>query len=705
MLLVLDNFEQVIGGAAYLSDLLAECRSLKLLVTSRIVLRVSGEHEYQLPPLPVPDPRRPPDPDAARAFPAIALFEQRAQAVKPDFTLNAGNTAAIARICAQLDGLPLAIELAAARIKLFSPQAMLSRLGSRLDLLKGGARDLPLRQQTLRQAIAWSYDLLEADERASFRRLAVFRGGWSLEAVEPVVNSAGDLGLDPLDAVAALVDQSLVRRVEASGDQPRFVMLETIREYGLECLRASGEEESVRRAHAEYFLHVAEEAEPELTGSRQGFWLDRLEPEQDNFRAAFAWVEERQDAEIGLRLGAALWRYWASRGHLPEAWRQLERLLSLPGAQGRTRARARALLGAGTLLHEYSDYHAARPLLEESLSIWRELGEKPGMAIALNNLSWIATIMGDADAAESLGAESLALNRELGEKRGIAVALHNLAWRMLWSGDLEGARRRYEEAMAVRRESGDRRGLAYMVINLAWLECVQGNYESAAARLPEAQAVLRELGDLQIGAWGVQTQARVAYCQGRIADAHRLLEEARGMWIEAGNQTSLSWTLAELTHVHLAEGDPDGASLAAEEAFALGSRTGSKAIEAAARSALGWVAVARGDVAEAIRQFRQTEQHGVAARSVRDLEDAWEGLGAAALLAGDHLEAARALGGAAALRERHGLVLPMPERAGHDQRRAAVCGALREAGFAAAWAEGTARAGESWAERARSTAH
>src|SRR5574341_885873 len=372
MLLVLDSFEQIVAAAPVVADLLAACPGVKVLITSRVVLHLSGEHEYPVAPLKLPEAGRHLAPEALERYPAIALFVRRSRAVKTSFGLSSGNAAAVAQICAHLDGLPLAIELAAARIKILTPQAILERLGSRLDFLKGGARDLPARHQTLRHAIDWSYDLLGEDEKAFFRWIAVFTGGCTLEAVEQVSGGVGASGADALDAVTSLVDKSLLRQEEGPGAEPRFVMLETIREEGLECLKAAGEWESARRAHLRYFLGLAEQAEAELTGPRQSLWLDRLEAVHDNLRAALSWSEERGEAEGGLRLGAALWRFWVTRGHMLEGRRRLQELLILPGGAERTSSRARVLHGLGTIIHEISDYAQARPLLEESLSIWRE---------------------------------------------------------------------------------------------------------------------------------------------------------------------------------------------------------------------------------------------------------------------------------------------------------------------------------------------
>jgi len=321
LLLLLDNFEQVVAAAPLLSDLLMSCPELKMLVTSRAVLRIQGENEFLIPSLALPDLKQLQDSESLSQCAAVALFLQRAQAIKPDFHITKANASAIAEICVRLDGLPLAIELAAARIKLLPPQALLARLSRRLQVLTGGPLDAPVRQQTLRNTIQWSYGLLDIQEQLLFRRLSVFVGGCTLEAVESICNALddGDGVVPVLDAVASLIDKSLLQQMEWEEEEPRLVMLETIREYGLEALTESGEMEVTRRAHADYYLALVEEAETKLGGPEQAAWLERLEQEYDNLRAAVQWLLERQEAgysmEMALRLGGALRRFWLVRGY------------------------------------------------------------------------------------------------------------------------------------------------------------------------------------------------------------------------------------------------------------------------------------------------------------------------------------------------------------------------------------------------------
>src|SRR5437660_3956489 len=427
MLLLLDNFEHLVQAAPTVAELLATGPNLKIMVTSRAALHVYGEHEFPVPPLALPDSRSVPSVQVLLQCPAVALFVHRATAASPDFELSRENAPAVTEICTRLDGLPLAIELAAARVKVLSPSSMLTRLASRLQLLTGGARDLPTRQQTLRGAIDWSYDLLNAAEQKLFRRLSVFVGGCNLEGVEAVCDTKSDLDLDLLDGMASMVDKSLLQQVEPAKGESRFVMLETIREYALEKLETSGEEALTKRAHAAYCLVLAEEQATEQSGAEGAEWLERFTFEHDNFRAGLEWLTETGDAEWGLRLGTALFRFWEMREYLAEGRDRLDKLLKLAGAAAPTKARARALFAAGVLADEQGDYASADTLIQASLEIARELKDKQGIAVSLNALAVQARDRGDIAAARSLLEESLVLWRESGDRRAVARSLSNLA--------------------------------------------------------------------------------------------------------------------------------------------------------------------------------------------------------------------------------------------------------------------------------------
>ncbi|OGG46571.1 MAG: hypothetical protein A3F84_18045 [Candidatus Handelsmanbacteria bacterium RIFCSPLOWO2_12_FULL_64_10] len=577
LLLVLDNFEHLIAAAPQVADLLTASPGLKALVTSRAALRVYGEYESPVPPLTLPDPQHLPFAEADLAsiltrYEAVRLFIERAIAVKPDFAVTNDNAPAVAGICHRLDGLPLAIELAAARIRLLPPQAMLARLERRLPLLTGGARDLPARQQTLRNAIAWSYDLLEPDEQTLFRRLAVFVGGFTLEEAEAltptplprvgegraneVSRGEGQPSIpDLLDGLDSLVSKSLLRQEEAGG-QPRFIMLETIREYALERLTQNGEAEAMRRQHADCFLALAEEAEPELRGPQQAEWLIRLEEEHDNLRAALRWSIERGEAEQGLRLGGALWRFWEVRGHLTEGRERLTKVLALAGTSGRTGARAKALNGAGVLASRQGDYAAARAFHEESLGIRRELGDKQGIAASLNNLGNVSYYQGDYAAAHLLHKESLAIRRELGDKQGIANALNDLGVMARYQGDYAAARSFYEESLAIRRELGDRQAIAALLNNLGNLTHDQGDYAAARSLYEESLAIKRGLGNRQGIAYSLNNLGDLAYKQGDYAAARSLYKEGLEIVRELGDRQEIATSIEAFAGLAAAQGEP-----------------------------------------------------------------------------------------------------------------------------------------------------
>src|SRR6202521_1473331 len=526
MLFLLDNFEHLIPAAPIVAELLVMGPHLKILVTSRAALHVYGEHEFPVPPLALPDPRSMPSVEVLSQSPAVALFVQRAVAAKPDFELNRENAPAVIEICARLDGLPLAIELAAARVKVLSPSSLRTRPANRLQLLTGGARDLPQRQQTLRAAMDWSYDLLSAAEQKLFRRLSVFVGGCNLEGVEAVCDTKGDLDLDLLDGMASMVDKSLVQQAEPAKGDGRFAMLKTIREYALEKLEASGEEALTKRAHAAYCLVLVEEEAAEQSGAEGAEWLERFASEHDNFRAALEWLTDTGDAEWGLRLGTALFRYWEIREYLAEGRDRLGRLLKLAGAAAPTKLRMRALFAAGVLAGEQGDYISADALINESQDIARVLGDKTGIAVSLNALAVFARDRGDVATAQMLFEASLGLWRELGDAKAVARALSNLANVLKLQGDYDRARSLYAECLAIFQGLEDRTGIAWSLNYQGDVARDQGDSAAAQALYEQGLVIFRELGDR----WGIAgTLADLgswARDQGNYPRSHSLYRES-----------------------------------------------------------------------------------------------------------------------------------------------------------------------------------
>ena len=445
-----------------------------------------------MPPLRIPDPASLPTLEARSSYEAVTLFVERAMAMRSDFSVTNESVAAVAEIVARLDGLPLAIELAAARTRILTPQAILGRLGSRLAFLEGGARDLPARQQTLRGAIAWSYELLSEPEQGLLRRLAVFAGGATLEAVEAVCDPEG-LGTNALDGLTALAEQSLLRGTDGHDDQPRFTMLETIREFATEQLRAHGEAADMTRQHALHFTELAERAEPELTRSPEA--SDRLLWELDNFRAALQWALDAGQPQVGLRLGFALWRFWQQRGYLREARGWFDSLQKLPGAEERTTARAKGLTGAAGIAYWQNDYALASKWYDEAESIFRELGDSPGLVDALYNTASMAALDGDVAGALGRFGEGERLARELGDDHEVMRFVAAQGYGAFMTDDLATARPLIEESLTLAERTGDRFAIGaghHMVAQVARLE---GRLDDAASHYREAIRAMHGLGD------------------------------------------------------------------------------------------------------------------------------------------------------------------------------------------------------------------
>jgi predicted ATPase/class 3 adenylate cyclase len=571
VLLVLDNFEQVLGAAEHVGRLLERTERVRVLATSREPLGLQGEREYPVAPMEVPDVTDLPPPDRLWRNEAVSLFVERASAVRPGFTLTDDNAAAIAEICVRLDGLPLAIELAAAQSKILSPQAILERLARRLPLLAGASRDLPARQRTLRGAIDWSYDLLDETQRRRFAGLSVFEGGFTLGAAEAV--SDRDLG-DTFEAVASLVNKSLLRQMETTGQDPRFTMLGTIRDYAADQLAGGGHAEEIDRRHAEHFLEVAEEAEPELTGPRQARFLDALATDHDNLRAALDRAMARGWVDIALRLGAALWRFWQMRGHLRDGRERLDRVLALPGVEAHPTAHIRALGAAGSVAYWMGDLPAAQRAYERALALSREDGDPRAVAESLYNLAFavqlqgeeeeasaglpllneaasmfqqagdrggrakalwaLASMVEEADAlAMAMALEALGIFQELGDRFHEGWALRGVALIARRLGRIDESQVRLAEGLEIFREAGDVSAMAVFLGNFADLAAFEGDFERAL-RLAGAAATSREATDAGLAEWlgAIEERQRLVERRATDADAARLWAEGQAMTLD-----------------------------------------------------------------------------------------------------------------------------------------------------------------------------
>ena len=556
LLLVLDNFEQVADAAPLVAKLLLAAPGIKALVTSRIRLGIRGEYEVNVLPLGLP-PRGRALPDLAELsrYEAVRLFVDRAEAAKAGFTLTPGNAAAVAQICADLDGLPLAIELAAARVKLLPPTALLARLGDRLKLLVGGGRDRPERQQTLRGAISWSHALLPEEERLLFARLAVFAGGCTLEAVEAVANPDGRL--DVLADLGNLVDHSLVRQEVTEDDEPRFAMLATIREFAREKLKeaSGGEAELTQMLHAEHYLALAESAEPGLTGAERAVWMARLEAEHDNLRSALAWCEQTGEAETGLQLAASLWRFWWTRGHLSEGRAWLERAME-SGTGATAKTRARALDGAGWLAMAQGEYDLAARLLEQALGLHKQRENRRGMASSLEKLGVVAMNRGDHEHSRRLFEESLTICRKLGEPHAVSSLLNSLGALSVIEARYPEAAGYFEESLDVSRRLGSSEMVALALGNLGETRQRQGDLERATALYREALRLHREVGNKGWIADVLANLGSATLSSGDTAQASEMLQEGLALFHEVGDRAGLSACLEGLAAVATLEGHP-----------------------------------------------------------------------------------------------------------------------------------------------------
>jgi len=618
MLLVLDNFEQVLEAAPLIDEVLHAAPSVKVLVTSRTPLKLYGEHEFPIPPLSLPQSEAMSSTEHLADYGAIRLFLDRTRAVNPEFSLTEENARAVAEICQRLDGLPLAIELAAARVKLLPPQALLSRLGNRLKLLTGGARNLPERQRTLRNTIEWSYGMLEEGEKTLFARLAVFSGGGTLEAIEVVCDAEGDLPVDPLEGVSSLLDKSLLRQVAEQEDEPRFEMLETIREFALEKLEESADAGAVEHVHAEFYLALAEQAEPRLWGPEDAAWLERLEREHDNMRAALSWALDHEEVDLALRLGAALRWFWNMGGYYGEGRRWLEATLAKEGGASPL-ARAKALEGLAWLANQQGDldraeaiaedglrlsleaklgdvvaadfqnvlgdaarqrgdYERAAELLEESLKLHRKSRDVSGLAWSLGNLAIVSTDHGNYEQAKRLYEEGLALSRSLGGAELLGSYLISLGYEYLLEGDPKRARELNEEAVALYRRRGRKGTLQVALDNLGWSALIEGDHERSEALFEECLVLCRDLGDKLSGSESMDGFACAAGAEGEAERAARLFGAAEALREAAGYQQAtrarslrepyLTAARSRIGEARWTKAWEDGRSMAFEDAIA-----------------------------------------------------------------------------------------------------------------------------------------
>jgi predicted ATPase/DNA-binding CsgD family transcriptional regulator len=659
-LLVLDNFEQVAAAAPLLSELLAACPKLKLLVSSRTRLHIRGEHEYVVPPLALPDPKQLADSGALSQYAAVALFIQCAWAIQPEFQISSTSTRAIAEICLRLEGVPLAIELAAARIKHLPPQVLLAQLEKRLPLLTSGPQDAPVRQQTLRNTLAWSYSLLDPWEQRHLRHISVFVGGCTLQAAATVCCAPED-GVDTglasvLDGIASLIDKSLLYQTHQEEEEPRYGMLEMTREYGQEMLSLCEETETARQAHARYYLKLSEQAAQASEGPQHSAWLERLERDHDNLRAAMIWSREKgkgQDRlEMAYRFGAALRSFWQVRGHFREGRTFLEEVLaqsewSLPSW------RSKALNDAVLLAVSQANYVWGEALCQENLVRCRELGDEAAVARTLYLLGWLALLKGNLATAHSRLSESLALFRELGDTGGSLVSLFWIGVVVTNQGEYFRAQALFEQTLAMQRELGNKRGIAWSLFHLAWVHTLSpSDFHPIRSLLTEAEALFKEIGEM----WGIaecyQLLGLLALQQGNVVMAHTRLSQSLTLFRELGNRRGIARSLSHLGDIAAVQQNWVKARILYEESLTE-AQEASDTVEIASCLERVAGAIAAGEVSLA-----------------------------------NVLWAAQLWGAAEALRETIGAPIPPVERATYKERVVAARSSIGKRIFSAYWAQG-----------------
>jgi len=658
-LLVLDNFEQVVAAAPQVEQFLAGCPNLKILVTSRTVLHLSTEQVVPVAPLALPDLAKDLTPEGIAQAAAVALFGQRARSQLPSFQVTAANAQAIAEVCVRLDGLPLAIELAAARIRLLPPQTLLARLSQSLQVLTGGPRSLPARQQTLRNTIQWSYDLLGPEEQVLFRLLSVFVGGWTLEAAEALCQQTGKADLDVLNTLSALLDNSLIQpseqEAEPEGGEPRFLMLQTICEFGLEMLLATGEREATQTAHVHFFLALAEQAEPELVGPNQAVWVARLEQEHDNLREALEWALEKvaseqagERTEVALRLSTALMDFWLMHGHYHEARSFLER--GLAQSEGASASlRAKVLLATANIAGGQGDLDRQEMLAQQSLILSRELEDTRGIAVALGLLAAAAWTRGKITEAISFTEEQVRLLRQADKSWEVAETLFHLADIVSAHGEYARGQTLFEEALVLSRKVGDERLVGAILIQSAfWLWFTLGDLATIRKRLQEGQTLITKVGDRAGSASCLWVAALLALSEGEPTRAASLVQESLSIYREMGNLWFSAWSLHLLGRIEAQRGEILAAHTYYQQSLALNQQVGEK-----------WMTAFN-----------------------------LEGLASVLAAQGEFSRAAQLWGAAETLREAMPSPLLPVDRAGYEQAVAAARAHLGEDAFAAAWQEG-----------------
>lgn len=697
LLLLVDNFEQVVSAAPGVVDLLASCPGVVIVVTSRVKLHLRGGRDYPLAPLTLPNDNE--SPEMLMRSPAVELFLDRALAAGAERPVDSDDLLAVVEICRRLEGLPLAIELAAARVKLFAPCELVARLDKRLPLLTSAPRDLPARQRTMRAAIAWSYDLLDSSEQHLFRTLCVFVGGCSVEAAE-VVCGQGDEGLSVVHGLGSLLDSSLMTVLKTGPDDPRpgtgergrrLGMLETIREYGLDQLAAHGAIEDARQRHAMHYLALAEQASTALTGPDSPSWLGRLDLEHDNLRAALQWACEQGDGALGLRLAGALWPYWHQRGHLSEGRRWLRQAHALPAsASVSASVRVSALVGEATLALDQASYDEAATNAHLAVACARDHGEPSDVVAALNVAALVAGEQARYGDSARDYQQALSLARDAQDRRGEAVALLGLAYAAMVAGDVAVATGLGEEAMAVGRDLGDPHLLARALFLAAWKQVNAGAYAQAEAISTEALDLLSSLGEAHSRGEVLFLLGTVALFRGEHGRAASVFEESLAIARMRGDERVVATYLGGLASAVLNQGDVELARSLVDESLAVAPEHSDPWSTAMSLTLLGHVELAGGAEERAAEVLTEAVSVFRAIGNLMYLPWCLEGLVGVAAACGEYERGAQLVGACEAVRRKSAVSVPPIYPAAHARALAKLRDALRVDVFDAARASGEA---------------
>jgi predicted ATPase/class 3 adenylate cyclase len=708
VLLLFDNCEHLIDACARLADtLLRGCLEVKILSTSREALGLTGEVTFRVPPLSLPDSGHLPPLERLTEYEAIRLFVDRAAAVKPDFTLTDGTAPAVVQICQRLDGIPLALELAAARVRTLSVQQITAHLDERFRLLTGGSRTALPRHQTLRGLIDWSYDLLSEAERGLLRRVSVFVGGWTLEAAAAVCAGDGVDRYDIVDLLGRLADKSLCL-TDGQGSDPRYRLLETIRQYGLEKLMETPEGRVVRDHHRDFYLGFAEDAEPRLRGPDQVSWLKRLEADHDNLRAALRWSLDREETEPALRLGSALWMFWDTHGYVREGREWLDELLArahdLPASAFTPvsrRALAKVLEGAAYTRARWSEFAKGIDFQTQALAVWRELGDKRGIAEALNQLGDHTRTLGDRARGKAMVVESLALFRELADQRGTAYALNSLAEMVSADGDLASARLLFEESVPLFEAIEDQRGLSHALDNLGGVLTADGDYGPAEAMYSKSLRLAEELDDKHAIATALRSLGGVAHHRRDYAGARSFYEACVARFREMNDGFCLAKSLIGFALASHEAGDHEHARAVGNQGLGLLREKDAKDELAPRLNQLGRAALAHGDVARAARFFQESLLLSADTHDEPGIATSLENLARVVAARGPAPAALSLLAAADARRRAHSLRCSASDRDAFDRAVVAVRAQLDGATADTVWSDGATMTLEQAIARAR----